>query len=198
MCQLPHCMRWAQFSLLSWLAGMAQLYATWFANRIESWIRHNSELAMQVECALQLGQQGHWGPAEQALAGALPLVEKALGASHPCVARALCCQAQMLRQQYLLEEASSEFVCFRVIANVGHVLCARKQPSTTSVAHVAVHMLCSCKWSENLGTDNAVKESYALKHAAAYAPCGIKGSPAQASFKSSSTLLPGDRSKHVV
>ena len=64
----------------------------------------NPLLCMQVECALQLGQQGHWAQAQTALAGALPLVEKALGPSHPSVAKALVCQATMLTQQQQFEQ----------------------------------------------------------------------------------------------
>ena len=61
---------------------------------------------MQVECALQLGYQGCVEQAQTALAGALPLVQKALGPSHPSVAKALTCQATMLIQQQQLDQVT--------------------------------------------------------------------------------------------
>lgn len=64
---------------------------------------------MQVECALQLGYQGCVEQAQTALDGALPLVQKALGPSHPSVAKALTCQATMLIQQQQLDQV---IICY--------------------------------------------------------------------------------------
>ena len=62
-------------------------------------VRYNL-LAVQVECAVQLAEQGSMeGPhALQGLASSLNLVEKALGPDHPLLAHILLHRARILRQ----------------------------------------------------------------------------------------------------
>ena len=56
---------------------------------------------MQVQCAVQLAEQGcmERPHALQGLAGSMHLVERALGPDHPLVAHILLHQARLLRQQ---------------------------------------------------------------------------------------------------
>lgn len=64
---------------------------------------HESEVCglMQVECAVQLAEQGCMDEAHavQGLAGSMHLVERALGPDHPLLAHILLHQARLLRQR---------------------------------------------------------------------------------------------------